>query len=238
MNNQNISPRAKLEGCRRQNQPWRLHFHKFQNHSSSHPGRGDEEKWFGWSNAWIGGSVGAGVVGAGVEGTVKRHETSMNTRYMAKIWGQVLVWGKLPVGGTVVGVVSGLGAASLGVTKHKITDRMILWCNLQSQVEDKNLISSSAMSALAAPPRCPGKWREWGITYQVNRIVLNILWYRQLSVTPAASLGTEWDWGWSHQGGWALQWPPVSPPASKQSLYCHLIHQAAAPLRLQWDCQT
>ena len=38
----------------------------------------------------------------------------------------MLVWGKLPVGGTVVGVVSGLGAASLGVTKHKITDRMIL----------------------------------------------------------------------------------------------------------------
>ena len=65
------------------------------------------------------------MVGAGVEGTVKRHESSMN-----KIYGKDLRastgMGSLPVGGTVVGVVSGLGAASLGVTEHRITERRIM----------------------------------------------------------------------------------------------------------------
>ena len=53
----------------------------------------------------MGGSVGAGVVDAGVEGTGK----------LNKIYGKDVR--APPVGGTVVGVVSGLGAASLGVTE-------------------------------------------------------------------------------------------------------------------------
>ena len=60
-------------------------------------------------STWIGGSVGAGVVGVGVEGTVKRDENEQD------VW--QICEGK-PVGGLVVEVVSGLGAALLGVTEH------------------------------------------------------------------------------------------------------------------------
>ena len=59
-------------------------------------------------STWIGGSVGAGVVGVGVEGTVKK----MNEKDIWKICEDK------PVGGIVVGVVSGLGAALIGVTEH------------------------------------------------------------------------------------------------------------------------
>ena len=62
----------------------------------------------------------------------------------------------MPVGGIVVGVVSGFGAASLGVTEKRIAQRRIMFCNSQSQAEDKKLMPSSAMSACAAPPRWPG----------------------------------------------------------------------------------
>ena len=66
-------------------------------------------------STWIGGSVGAGVVGVGVEGTVKK----MNEKDIWKI-----CEGK-PVGGIVVGVVSGLGAALLGVTEHRIREKIL-----------------------------------------------------------------------------------------------------------------
>ena len=57
------------------------------------------------------------MVGAGVEGTVK-----INGNDVRASTGM----GSLPVGGTVVGVVSGLGDASLGVTEYRITERKIM----------------------------------------------------------------------------------------------------------------
>ena len=84
--------------------------------------------------------------------------------------------GKLPVGGTVVGVVSGLGAASLGVTEHSITERMIDAMQLTVAGGRQELDVIQCNVSLSRPSKVPWKkLEEKGITYQVNRIVLNII---------------------------------------------------------------
>ena len=83
--------------------------------------------------------------------------------------------GRLPVGGTVVGVVSGLGAASLGVTEYRITERMINVMQLTVAVGRQELDIIQCDVSLRSPSKVPWKMEEKGITYQVNRIVLNII---------------------------------------------------------------
>ena len=104
-------------------------------------------------STWIGGSVGAGVVGVGVEGTVKRDEQDK--------W--QICEGK-PVGGIVVGVVSGLGAALLGVTEHRVRENYyVIQLTVAGRRQELDVIQCDV--SLTSPSKVPWKMEGEGITY-------------------------------------------------------------------------
>ena len=136
-----------------------------------------EEIWLQWKkiglDAWIGGSVGAGVVGVGVEGTEKRQKwptmkerkkqvlEEQNSHLLEELWlalCQVQDW-PCSVCLWISYDTIAKKCCCVNDTDYDGANNSVSSCNLQGQADDKKLMPSNPMSASKPPLMWPRKWK-------------------------------------------------------------------------------